>query len=165
MTSFSIISEQFHKRHICHIPQPLNNTNISLKIVNLKFHSNLPRANELTHSHCGGLNKMSDILQTTHWNAFFWNKIYVYWLKLVSIGSDNGLALKRCQAFCHYLNPCWLGSVTLYAFVITWPQWVKNLDVNPWMRSKHWLTDLGMSRNQPVHAVPRAQLGGPGCNM
>ena len=58
------------------IPQP-SITRISLEIVNLKFHSNLPGANELTH----------------------WGRVtHICVSKLTIIGSDNGLSPGRRPA-------------------------------------------------------------------
>ena len=50
-------------------------TKIGLKITYIKFHSNFPGANELTH---WGRDKMAAISQTMFSNAFSWMEIYEF---------------------------------------------------------------------------------------
>ena len=106
------------KKSLQEIPQPLITDN-SLKIIHLKFHQNLPGANELNNYFTYEAPGHKLILKEPWYFLGFWSVIfsechlickYQHFLthsgrvmhicvsKLTSIGSDNGLSPGRCQA-------------------------------------------------------------------
>ena len=83
---------------------------ICLKITHLKFHSNFPGTNELTHCPQG------NVTVTLEWM-----------LEDLLVCKSTLVQVMVCchQATSHYLNHCWQRSLTPYG--ITRPQWVNSL--------------------------------------
>ena len=106
----TITSGQFHKKYI---PQS-SITKISLKIMSLKFHSNLLGANELKY---WGLNKMATILQAAISNLFWKSKSVYYGSNFTEFFSKG--AIDRNSALVEVMAWCWTGDKPLLEPVTT----------------------------------------------
>ena len=130
MLTSSVRSCGFHGRAISQEMPQLSITKICLKITCLKFHSNFPGANELTHwslehvavilSVIFQLNSQIDSLSTCY-------EITLKWMSQHLL--DNKSTLVQVMAWCrqatsHYLNQFWPRCMSPYG--VTRPQWVNS---------------------------------------